>query len=1093
MCPGHTDTCREAFLACKQNARSMARIPDLSQELDRICHGARVKRVALVAREHADNPGLPAWLDDLARKHPDLALVGARHGGRPERLLRALLDPRVSVTRCALGLLRSLPELPDLGPFLTRVCPAVRAGLLSILSTRATPDQAAALLPLVEERHGPGEAVHLLRALSPAELDSHLPRLAPRLSSWAGLAARHPGPVLAFLRQRLETTPDRDRARVWQAHRKTWRVLAEHHPGELLQLAFELHPPESLPPLPLGLLARSHPEQVEALLTRAELAPPPDLARKIRRLGSERVHRLARHFAHDACLVARLLAACPPSWRRETFEAAYQGADLSAREWPLELLESLPHELRTRESERMLGLRSVSTTPSLRLEVAARAAVAVAEPILEPETRAALAEDRAAAISRLLWCYCLNRADLAPLLRRLVPRLKNEQDPVRQAACGALKASCLEPESLQPLEELVDAVVQARDTSWPTRTSLQELGMQLLRRGALDPEGPYLPFSLNLQRKLVGQSGQLAWPYLRDLPRGSEAALYAAFERWVKASNERDRYWPVVSLAGALGKRARNLPGLQKLILQATRAKPDWLAGQAIHQYLEDPAHRDQRVRQLLDQDESVIALAPVFWHVHRRRQDWLDPYLQGRVIKGRFVNQNTVYLLPAAGGFHRWLPRQQTAFGRLLVRVIEDAKRYDRERTSTLLTFCRLTTTELKHLRSYLESPQIPIQEAALQGSSYLDEPGQALSELLQNLDGDRARVAMYAIPRVARFTPPEELAARLGELLGRERLKVTVHKEALRLLGAHRVSGASQILLSQWQRPGLHRDVRIAVLHAARAILDETCWEILSQATRGQPEVARALLDQSPELLPESARKRYAELVIEVAGSPEARVRETAYNALPQWAAGLEEPVARALSGAVLDLEVGPEWRLAAEGLVRVAGDGFGLEVLAETARALESQPGAPDAEPERDRPAWQRLNRLVGMLCGLAWRKRKALRLEDLVGGELGVRLGVAALDWPTLQSLQDPAESDGIALAAFEAELADPGFVWEGLERAYERLSLGPPAWRRMAVRLVAAAGRRSGWEQEWRERLLALRRDGDARVRWEAGQVFTREE
>ncbi len=1066
----------------------MARIPDLTKELDRLCYNARVQRVARVAREHADSPGLSSWLDKL---HPCLALVGARHSGRTERLLKALLDPRVSVSTYALGLLRSLPELPDLGPSLTKVCPAVRAGLLSILSTRATPEQAAALLPLVEERYGPGEAAHLLRALSQDDLEKHLPRLAPRLSNWAGLAVRHPRPTLAFLRQQLESMPDRERARFWHLQKKAWRVLAEHLPGEVLQLAFELHPPEQLPPLPLGLLARSHPDQVEALLTRGEQAPPPELARRLRRLERERVHRLARHFAHDPVLVARLLAACPPSWRQAAFEAAYQGADLSAREWPLDLLESLPHALRTREAERMLGLRAVSTNPCLRLEVAARASIEAAQPILEPETRAALAEDRALAVSRLLWCYALNRADLTPLLRRLVPRLRNEQDPVRLAACSSLKASCLAPESLEPLQELVDAVVQARDTSWATRNCLQELGMQLLRRGALDPEGPFLPFSLDLQRKLVGQSGHLAWPRLNDLPRGSEQALYGAFERWVKASNERDRYWPVVSLAGALGKRARNLPHLQKLLAEATRAKPDWLANQAIHHYLEDPAQRDQRVRKLLDQDESVIVIQSVFWHVHRRRQDWLDPYLQGRVLKGRFVNQKTAYLIPATNGFQRWLPRQQQAFGQLLRRVIDDTKRYDRERTATLLTFCRLPSTGLASLRDDLQNAQIPIQEAALQGTTYLDQPGQALAELLNYLDSDRARVAMYAIPRAARYTPPALLAEKLGELLARERLKVTVHKEALRLLGVHRVSGASQALLSQWQRPELHRDVRIAVLHAARAILDETCWEILALAANGQAEVARALLDQSPALLPQSARERYAELVIQVAGSHEPRVREAAYQALSQWAAGLEEPVARALSAAVLNLEIGAEWRLAAAGLVQVAGDGLALGVLSETARALQAHPFEPDAESERDRPAWQRLRHLVALLSRLEWRKRKTLRstLQGLVEGELGAWLRIASMPWP----LVDPGEVSDIALSAFEAELADSGFVWEEPGQAYERLASGPPVWRRMAVRLVGAAGRRSGWEAEWRERLLTLRRDNDPHVRWEAGQLFTREE
>lgn len=1043
------------------------------KKLDRLSFNERVK--------HAATHAATLDLDELWREHPFLCLVAARHSGRPERILAALLDPRVSVTQPALALLRTLEPLPDLTDIFPQVCAAVRSGLLSIASTRATPSQAAALLPLAQEH----EAVHLLRALSPEDLAIHLPRLAHRLSNWAGLARRHPDAVLGWLRTTLEGLPDRERASFWGRYRPCYRPLAELRPGELLRLAADSHPPESLPPIPLSLLAKSHPDEVQELLLRGQYGEPAHL----RRLGRERLLRLARHVAHDPGRLASLLAGVPPGWRADLFEAAYGESDTSARVWPTALLEVLPHALRVREAERMLALRSSEVSPEVALKIVVYASPESAERLLEPESKAALAEERGRGVAAWIKNTALNRGDLAALLKRLVPRLRNEQDPVRAAACAALQATPptrFTPETLEPLGQLVSAVTQARDTSWATRTSLQQLGMALLRRGALEPGGPLLGFSLDLQRKLVNQSGALAWPRLADLPKGSEQALFEALQQWVRSANERDAYGPVLSLARALGKRARGVAGLQKLVEEATRVKPDWVAMMAIQVWLEDPSSRDQRVRALVDKDESTITIGPVFEHLHRRRQDWLDPFLEPRFLKGRFGSNKTRYLLPARDGFHRWLPRQQRVFANAMIGVARDTQRSDFERNDTIRRLARIPVTGLADLKDFLNNTHVPTLESGLAAATHLDRPAEALPILLEHLDGDQARVAMYAVPRVARFTPPSVLAKTLRELLGREKLKVTVHKEVLRLLGAHRVPGAAEMLQDQWARPELHRDVRIALLHAARALGE---WPLLELAAHHEDgAVARSLLDENPLLLSREARRRYAALVMAVAFHADARAREAAFLGLPRWAAGLEDEVARVLSRGVLDLSLGPEWKAAAAGLVSVVRDGQAQDVLQETAAGLTDLPRDPDAGGERDLPGVQRWLYLEDLIARVEWRKRKALSL----GSMPGLALHVAALRWPGLEGVEQLAGTriPDLVLTAFDRELADPGFVWEGVEQSCERLLAGNPLLRRMAVRLVAAAGARAGWTPQWRDRLRALRADQDPIVRWEAGRRFT---
>ncbi len=1043
-------------------------------ELDKLCYDARVREAARSAPSDEE-------LDRLWDHDPYLALVAARHTGKTERILNALLDPRVSVTHAALALLRTVDPLPDLDDLLPQTCAAVRRGLISIASTRANPEQAARLIELVEGN----QAANLLRALSPEDLERHLPRLAPRLGNWAGLARRLPDGVLAYLRGSLEESPDRQRAALWQRYRPCFKTLASLRPAEVLSLASDLHPPETLPPIPLAQLARTHPDEVQALLLRGQYAPPPHL----RRLGRERLEQLALHFAHDPLRVAAVLESCPPAWRREIFQAAYPSSD---RAWPMQMLEALPHALRVREAERMLAMRDSQVSPTVAFDVAVYASPASAERIFEPESKASLAEERARAVLGWIKNCAVNRGDLAALLSRLVPRLKNEQDPVRLAAVTALRETppgLFSEESLEPLGTLVTAVTQARDTSWGTRSHLQQIGMQLLRRGALDPGGKLLPFSLDMQRKLVQQSGSLAWPRLNDLPKGVEKGIFDALQRWVKAANERDSYGPVLSLASALGKRARNVEGLQKLIADAVKARPDWVAMQAIGLWLEPPTTRDQRVQSLLSKDESTIMCPAVFQHLHRRRQDLLDPFLESRILKGRFANSKTAYLLPAQNGFHRWLPRQQRAFAKGALSIARDTQRSDYERVFAIMRLSRIPVMGLSDLEPFLEDSHVPVLEAALAAATHLDRPAEALPILLEHLDGDQARVAMYAVPRVARFTPPEVLGRTLQGLLARERLKVTVHKEVLRLLGAHRVPGAQEILQDQWARPELHRDVRIALLHAARALQDWSLLEIAAHHEDGS--VARSLLDERPELLAREARGRYARIVMAVSLHVEPRAREAAFLALPAWAAGLEEDCARVLSGGVRDLTSGPEWKAAAASLVDVCRDGQAFDVLLETALSLTGAPREPDAELERDLPAVQRWLYLEDLIARIEWRKRKRMNLRAMPG----LALHVAGLSWPDLDGLDDlvNVKIADLVLGAFERELADPGFEWEGLERAFARLANRNALARRMALRLACAAGPRTGWDESWRERLRVLRADKDAVVRWEASRRFTKAE
>jgi len=921
------------------------RLPTVStllHELDRLPYGARTARVAGLGRAFAGDSRLAALLDELLAGDvylQSLAVAIARAAGDRERMLRAARSSSLSVRRFAFANADPLPD--DAIEALVLEAPAAERRLLVRGAiTRRGAALADRLVEPVRNAHGAAEAARLLPACSAATVVRLLPELEYAIGSWGKVTRRHPDAVLAYVVNRLSTAHPSQWDNLWTRYASALSVLAQLRPLDVLTLA----------------------ERFDQFLHNA--VQPDAIRRHIRTIARRAPGRVAALLLRPVHRSLLQIYGVPYGVLKEFRLLTAADVDTAEMLWPPVLLEVLPHALRDAEARRILALREVREDEASRRSYLAFTSIDTAREALTELTRSPDAGERGEGYALLIACTLRCRRGMDETLATL-RRLRNEQDPVRLAAWGQLgsaKPGHFADQHAAALGELVEAALEARDSSPMTRWWIENLALALLRTWDARPDGPLFHWAIATLDRLAEAQGSLALPQLvGDLPRGAERVLLQALLPRLQAGADADRHWLALALARALGRRGWQLDPLPALLEAATRSPEHGIAREAIDLWLAPPASRDRRVVALLNHDASTIALPPVLRHVIRRRQDLLDPYLSDGVVKGRFYGSRIAFLLPANGGFGGWLPRQQEAFARLLRRVRQDRRVPMAERARATSAIPRLPALPFASLLDLLETDNVPLLEAALGALAWSDRPDEALPVLLRYLDGDRARVAMYAVPRCAAFIAPDRLAGILDELLQREHLRITVHKEAIRLLGAFRTPRSVELLEREWARD-LPRDVRSAAGHAAVRLLDApVAWRILDAIAASPDEaVARTILEAKPETLAPASRRRYAALVLGLARHPAVGVRSMALGSLAGWAEGIEQQAAAIAAAAVTNLEAGPESYIALQTMIALARHHQAREALLDLARALlvASRDNAHDAGPERDLPARRRL---------------------------------------------------------------------------------------------------------------------------------------
>nr|BFE65498.1 hypothetical protein GCM10020063_100240 [Dactylosporangium thailandense] len=388
----------------------------------------------------------------------------------------------------------------------------------------------------------------------------------------------------------------------------------------------------------------------------------------------------------------------------------------------------------------------------------------------------------------------------------------------------------------------------------------------------------------------------------RDRPAPPEPAPSAAEARRILALSPvaRDerlaRPEALLAVVAALGRGAFGRPELQDRLgaLATSSAAPEPVRHRAIGLWLRDPSTRAERAGALLATDPANLA-APVR---HRAIGLWLrDPSTRaeraGALLAAgpanlaapglwRAVAARRPDLLDAAlaGPFplvrvrrRDWEPRHVAAYAARLDSITRDPGRPAAQRNAAL----RLLAT----------SPD-------LGRPSLTGRPGE-----------ERDWVALG----LARHLPPSEA----GPLLASVRGSVPGRRQAVRLLAHLALPDGPELLWRQWQEPDLHRDVRVAIVEAARRHPDRPgLWRILRAAT-AREDVA-PIVAAIPADVPESRRFDYGALIAAACDSPDDATAVAAWAAFPAWARYIPNP---AFLERLTDLEDDRVWRATARAL--------------------------------------------------------------------------------------------------------------------------------------------------------------------------------
>lgn len=852
-------------------------LEQLLQHLETLDHGRRMSHMVMVGRQATVDPGIGAMLRELASgsTYQRRLALQACHGSRDgEHVLRALTDPSGIVVGLATKLMPIICDDSQVHAALQAAAPTRRLPLFVRLVHRG---RRAAIDDVVDGVLASGADFDLARLLpfaSAACVARHMGRFtdAADVTAWSRLARQHPDFAAAAIEKRATAVEQLD-ARLVSHASAVLSALADIRPDSALRLVQLLARHVPLQRLDLSILVGRRPDALADLLLSTDNSARVTFEAVVRQLHPHRLRSLIERRPDKLGVLQTWLRKLPPDRRSELFDAYGRGLRDADGAIDPTVIALLPREIREREARRHLTLPALLPRPARRLpytsflpwdEMVAALKASVGSP--DPELRAT-------ATTAYVGGARFHADRLADLITFVLAR-RNEQDPIRLAAMRGLAS--LPPgrwreENLNGLGQIIRQTLDAADLSAATAAEAERLAVNLL---------PFHPaWSAQWVATLVRERGRVSLYGLENRLTDSDIrrvapALMPVFESW----ETRERRPQLVAAAMSLGRRLRAFDGLADILENVLYEPGDsWVAAQALGvlkaQY---PERIGRLVPALLARDPSWATQPVVYEHLHHRAQSLLTPYLGRRAYAGRFSTGRTRFVLPIKSGFFRWTPIQQATFAKTLQELTRDA---ERDTPAVLLAVNQLSAMpdvapNYLVVLSDAGNKKLAVRDAALRALGRLDA-GRGVSTLLEALQDERARIAIYALRTALLALPP---AGALALLRNVPTDKVTVAKEVVRLLGELRTVEAYGELMAIGNRgAGMHRDVRVAWLRALWDFLDQpdTWTRLYEAAADSDPDVASGVVRVPADRLDTHGNRRLAVLLTKLLEHPNAKLR--------------------------------------------------------------------------------------------------------------------------------------------------------------------------------------------------------------------------
>lgn len=812
---------------------------ELLQAMESQTHAQRIQAmVALGRHQDADSVAIIADLERGGFYERQLALYSC-FGGRdsahvlralndPSRLLRGLASRLVAIVCDDTNAIRALDEAPM----------GLRVQVAKTLGTRR---RSAVVDAYITRPETDASATRSLLPFASPEVAAQLASTFAESATnddWRRLARFRPALTLTLLAQRIAATSEPD-GRLIARVNLLLPLLARAEPDGALALVTSLRRLAPLGDIQFACLSDPRPAAVaDLLLSEPQLAMSRFRARNLRAgvLSTQQIVALYRlnqsMFGWDGKWFQRLTGP-----RRTAVFAGIRPLLQHHGMISTQFIAALPTEERTHEARRVL---QAPTLPlASRLPYAAFLPWDEAVAALDSSLHATEAPLRQVALSALIGVMTYHHDRLDDTLERVRER-RSEQDALRRAAITALRelpAQIWQPRHLPALAEILRHGLDDVGLSSATLQQMCGLLVKLL---------PYHTDWCSAQLAEILRERGGAANAIMQVGVTSEAqmllaqALTPMFELWAARDDEA----AIVSCVDRLFRRpavfALAADALEAL-LRRTRNRHQ--ASQALALFkLRAPERFDQIASALLAKDASWITFAPISEHLLRRRQDLVGPYLTARLYGGRWETGQQPFLPPLPTRFVGGTASQQEQYASAVMAIASDGSRESREAIEAVKSLALLPAIPAARLVTLANDQRPVVRTTALFALGRLDTAA-GLPTLLDALEDSRARIAIHALRRSLKSMPESQALNILGAV---SLDRVTVAKEVVRLIGELPSEEAYAALL-EFARRDLHRDVRIALLHALSGRLDhEQTWDVLEQAARSPDrELALAPLD--------------------------------------------------------------------------------------------------------------------------------------------------------------------------------------------------------------------------------------------------------